>query len=349
MFRPKKNFPAHSRENTARVQGNNMAHTDGLEVRTLYRVEGPESAKVNTLINFTLFSEDDRGQLVNVDLQLLDCWLKGPAEARGKIARTGTGEYRLEFYPVTTGVYHLEVTTEGRQIFKKGDITTTITQGEPRVQERLNFELEGHGLHSGRVREPVEITIRVMDSNRRPTEIDLDSLVVEARGPSHKRGVVSSKGNGHYVAAFSVDAIGDYTVHVSYDGRSVIEQPGVKFSDKTSPSHSVITQLPRSEVQSGTAHHFRIQAKGMWCSPTANTIDNWPPFSDSRGGTVYVGGDEWEAVASGPERVNHLQITDNLDGTYTGEFILPKPGTYSFEVRLRGQGASNSPFKVKGV
>jgi len=306
-----------------------MAHTDGLEVRTLYRVEGPESAKVNTLISFTLFSEDDRGQLVNIDVNQLDTWLKGPGEARGKVARTGTGEYRLEFYPSVHGVYHLEVTTEGRQIFKKGDITTTITQGEPRVQERLNFELEGHGLHSGRLREPVEINVRVMDSNRRPTSIDLESLSVEVRGPSNKRGVVSSKGNGHYVAAFSVDVVGDYTVHVSYDGRSVIEQPGVKFSDKTSPTHSVITQVPRSEVQAGAPHQFRIQSK------------------DSRGSTVYVGGDEWEAVASGPERVNRLQITDNLDGTYTGEFILPKPGTYSFEVRLRGQGASNSPFKVK--
>jgi len=308
-----------------------MAHSDGLEIRTLYRVEGPESAKVSTLVTFTLFSEDENGRLMNVDVHQLDGWLKGPAEARGKVARTGTGEYAVEFYPTRPGVYHLEVTTEGRQIFKKGDITTTITEGEPRVKERLNFELEGHGLHSGRIRVPVEIIVRVLDSNLRPTEIDLDSLGVEARGPSTKRGVVSSRGSGHYVAAFTVDVVGDYIVHVTYDGRPVIEQPGVKFSDKTSAAHSAITQQPRSDVQSGSRHQFRIQSK------------------DSRGNTVFVGGDEWEAVASGPERVNHLQITDNLDGTYSGEFILPKPGTYSFEVRLHGQTASNSPFKVKAV
>lgn len=308
-----------------------MAHSDGLEVRTMYRVEGPETAKVGTLVSYTLFSEDESGQLIDVDVNQLDGWIKGPAECRGKVMRVATGEYSIECYPPTTGVYHLEVTTSGQHIFKKGDITTNVTQNDPRIKDRINFELEGHGLHSGRVRETVEFTIRVMDSNRRPTDIDMDSLEVLVQGPSSKRGTVSSKGSGHYVSAFSVDAVGEYTVTVTYDGRSVIEQPGVKFSDKTSAGHSVIINLPRSDVRAGAAVQFGIQSK------------------DSRGGTIYVGGDEWEAVASGPERVNHLQITDNLDGTYTGEFILPKPGAYSFEVRLRGQAASNSPFKVKGV
>jgi len=308
-----------------------MAHTDGLEIRTLYRVEGPESAKTNTLVTYTMFSEDDSGSLVDVDVHLLDGWLKGPAECRGKVVKVGTGEYSIECYPPSPGVYHLEVTTEGRQIFKKGDITTTVSGDDPRVKERINFELEGYGLHSGRTRETVEITLRVFDSNKRPTNIDVAALEVEACGPSNQRGVVSSKGSGHYVAAFSVDVAGDYTVTVTYDGRSVIEQPGVKFSDKTSAAHSVITQLPRSEVQVAVPHQFRIQSK------------------DSRGNTVYVGGDEWEAVATGPDRVNHLRITDNLDGTYSGEFILPKAGVYSFEVRLHGQVASNSPFKVKGL
>jgi len=306
-------------------------HTDGLETRTLYRVEGPESAKSNTLVKYTLFSEDESGNLIDVELGKLDAWMKGPAECRGKIFRVNEGEYNIEFYPNATGVYHLEVTTEGTQIFKKGDITTNVGQTDVRVRERINFELEGHGLHSGRIRENTEIIIRVMDSNKRPADIDIHGLEVEIVGPVQTRGVCSPRGTGHYVAQFQVDAVGEYTVHVNYDGRSVIQQPGVKFSDKTSAGHSVITQLPKSEVQVGHPHIFRIQSK------------------DSRGNTVYVGGDEWEAVASGPERVTHLQITDNLDGTYTGEFKLPKSGAYSFEVRLRGQAASNSPFKVKGL
>jgi len=308
-----------------------MAHTDGTETRTLYRVEGPASAKATSLVKYTLFSEDDTGNLIDVDTGKLDGWMKGPAECRGKVIRVNTGEYNIEFYPSVSGVYHLEVTTEGTQIFKKGDITTTVGQNDPRVRDRINFELEGSGLHSGRVRENTEITIRVMDSNKRPTEIDVSGLEVEITGPVQSTGVVSTRGPGHYVASFRVDAVGDYTVTVKYDGRSVIEQPGVKFSDKTSAAHSVITQLPKNEVQINVPIIFRIQSK------------------DSRGNTILAGGEEWEAVASGPERVSHLQITDNLDGTYTGEFKLPKAGTYSFEVRLHGLTASNSPFKVKGV
>jgi len=171
----------------------------------------------------------------------------------------------------------------------------------------------------------------VSDSNKRPQDIDIESLEVTIQGPSSTRGALASRGNGQYVASFQVDIAGEYTVIVQYDGRTVIEQPSVSFSDKTNASQSVITQLPRNELQVNAAHHFRIQSK------------------DSRGNTIKTGGDEWEAVASGPDRVTHLTITDNNDGTYTGEFILPKTGTYSFEVRLKGQTASNSPFKVKGV
>jgi len=308
-----------------------MAHTDGLETRTLYRVEGPESAKASTLVKYTLFSEDEHGNLIDVDVKQLDGWMKGPAECRGKVIRVGTGEYNVEFYPAVNGAYHLEMTTEGKQIFKKGDIVTNVVGNDPRVRDRINFELEGHGLHSGRVRDKTDITIRVSDTNKRAQEIDMDSLEVTISGPSSTRGALSTRGPGIYVASFHVDVPGEYTVVVKYDGRTVIEQPGVSFSDKTAPSQSVITQLPRSEVQINQPQHFRIQSK------------------DSRSNTIHTGGDEWEAVASGPDRVNHLTITDNNDGTYTGEFILPKTGAYSFEVRLKGQTASNSPFKVKGV
>jgi len=306
-------------------------HTDGLETRTLYRVEGPEQAKANTLVKYILFSEDEQGNLIDVDVGQLDAWLKGPSECRGKVLRMKTGEYNIEFYPAENGQYHLEVTTEGRQIFKKGDIQTTITGEDVRVRDRINFELEGHGLHSGRIREKTDITIRVSDSNKRPTDIDVHALEVLISGPQQTRGSVASRGTGQYVAAFQIDVAGEYTVTVQYDGRTVIEQPRVSFSDKTSASQSVITQLPKNDVQVGVAQHFRIQSK------------------DARGTTIQTGGDEWEAVASGPDRVNHLTITDNNDGTYTGEFILPKQGTYSFEVRLKGQTASNSPFKVKGL
>jgi len=306
-------------------------HTDGLETRTLYRVEGPESAKTATLVKYTLFSEDERGSLIDVDVGQLDGWMKGPAECRGKVLRVGTGEYNVEFYPAVPGVYHLEMTTEGKQIFKKGDITTTVAGNSPRVRDRINFELEGHGLHSGRIRERTDITIRVSDSNKRPTDIDMGSLEVNITGPSQTRGALAARGGGQYTATFQVDVAGEYKVIVQYDGRTVIEQPGVNFSDKTSANQSVISQLPRNDVQINVAHHFRIQSR------------------DSRGNAIRTGGDEWEAVASGPERVNHLTITDNNDGTYTGEFILPKTGAYSFEVRLKGQTVSNSPFKVKGV
>jgi len=304
-----------------------MSHRDGLEVKTLFRVEGPEAAQANTMVCYTLFAEDDHGKPKHVDVNKLDGWLRGPAEIRGRVVDEGGARYSIEFIPAVGGVYHLDVTTGGKPIFRKGDITTTITDHAPRVQERINFELEGQGLHSGRVGETGKITIHVMDSHRTPTNIDIDALEVKVIGPDTIRANVASHGSGSYLAQYNVRQGGDYRVLVTYDGRLVMEQDNVRFSDKSNASKSVVVSPPNT-CRAGTNVHFKIQSK------------------DSYGQLVWTGGDEWEAVATGPERVNHLQITDNLDGSYTGDFICPKPGVYSFEVRLHGHPASNSPFKV---
>ena len=76
-----------------------MAHTDGLEIRTLYRVEGPESAKANTLVKYTLFSEDESGNLVDVDVHLLDGWMKGKTSKHKTLKQTLTLTVNLKPNP----------------------------------------------------------------------------------------------------------------------------------------------------------------------------------------------------------------------------------------------------------
>jgi len=295
----------------------------------LYRVEGPEQVKANTVASFTLLAEDEDGNLKDVNPSQLDGWLRGPGEIRGRIAKIRDGEFAVDFIPQNAGVYDLDITTNGKPIFRKGDITTTVTEHAPRVTDKIAFELEGYGLYGGRVGEAVDITLKVTDENKAPRDdLDLDSLEVEAHGPHSSRAQISHKGRGEYVATFSVGHEGEYTVEVKYDGKLVMEQPGVKFSGETSPGRSEVLNVPSTKVRCGQRIHFKIISR------------------THSGAQVGTGGDQWQATSSGPERVNHLVLTDNNDGSYTGEFIIPKPGTYSFDIRLNGSAAKNSPFSV---
>jgi len=298
------------------------------EIRTLFRVSGDESAKVNTITRYTLYSEDEDGNFKDVNVNVLDAWLRGKTNLRGRITRSDVGTYSVEFIiSAEPGVYHLDVTMDGRPIFRKGDVQIDVTAHDP-VRSRLNFEMEGFGLYGGRCGEHAEFSINVKDEYGKHVGIDVTGLEVVVQGPTSIRAQLGVEHQGKYKATFVINQAGVYDIDVIYDGRKVLEKNTVKFSNRTDPSKSVISNVPE-RVRSNTDVHFVITSK------------------DSRGGPIHVGGDNWEAVASGPERVSKLVIHDNDNGTYSVTTLLPLQGVFSFEVRCQGVVASNSPVKIR--
>jgi len=299
-----------------------------VEIKTLFRVSGDESAKTNTITRYTLYSEDENGNPKDVNVNVLDAWLRGKNNLRGRITRSGVGTYSVEFIiSVEIGVYHLDVTMDGRPIFRKGDIQLDVTASDP-IRARLNFEMEGQGLYGGRVGEHAEFTLIVKDDYGKLVGIDSSGLQLILQGPTTLYGKIGVEGPGRYRASFVVSQAGEYDVDVIYDKNKVLEKNRVKFSNRTDPSRSVVSNVPE-RVRSNTDVHFTITSK------------------DSRGGPIHIGGDNWEATASGPERVNKLQIQDHDNGQYTVTTLLPLQGVYSFEVRCAGIVASNSPVKIR--
>jgi len=228
---------------------------------------------------------------------------------------------------VEIGVYHLDVTMDGRPIFRKGDIQLDVTASDP-IRARLNFEMEGQGLYGGRVGEHAEFSLIVKDDYGKLVGIEAAGLQLILQGPTTLYGKIGVEGPGRYQASFVVSQAGEYDIDVIYDKNKVLEKNRVKFSNRTDPSRSVVSNVPE-RVRSNTDVHFTITSK------------------DSRGGPIHIGGDNWEATANGPERVNKLQIQDHDNGQYTVTTLLPLQGVYSFEVRCAGIVASNSPVKIR--
>jgi len=288
-----------------------------------------EQAGENVKYELRASGEDNRPK--DVDINQLKGWLRGPPDFEATISQGSTGLYYVVCRPTTPNVYYLDVQIGGRPIFSKTDMQTEIGSAVVLEHAKLFFELEGHGIHAGRVAEESKFHIKTKNERGSPMDVDMRGLGVACVG-SHKVDVnVSRESMGSYVARFRVMVAGTYTIRVTYDDgmqvKEVLTQP-VEFSDASSGRNSNLINLPPQQVRHNTPVHFAIQTK------------------DQNGKTVSVGGDEWSAVSTGPERVSHIIITDNLNGTYSGEIIFPSTGNYSVAVMLNGEHANNSPFKV---
>jgi len=298
------------------------------ETRTLFRAEGDEAAKVNTVAHYTLYAEDEDGNPKDVNIASLDAWLRGPASIRGRITRTGMGTYGVEFViSVDPGVYHLDISMNGRPIFRKGDLQLDVTSNQP-VRNRLNFEMDGEGLYGGRVGNNSQFVVTVKDEYGAPAPIDLSGLKVILKGPTTFPATVRSSGTGKFQASYTPSTAGKYDIELLYDNRAVLDKTTVVITNVTDPARSMVVDAP-DRIPSRSTFNFTIISK------------------DCHGNRITYGGDSWQAVGSGPERISKLVIQDNNDGSYIVSTALPLQGVYSFDVRLDGQPAANSPVKIR--
>jgi hypothetical protein len=301
--------------------------SEGIEINTLYRVEGLESCKTGAIAKYTLLPEDEFGKPKDVDLSYIKVYLRGPVSVEGAVTRALQGQYTMTFRPQDPGHYWLDVLYDNASIFKQGDITLDVSLKSPRVRAKLNFEFEGPGLHSGRVGERTELIILTKDEHGKEAEIDVGGLEVRVKGPANTniKAPVHRDKTAKYIARYEVTVPGEFALSVSYDDRKVMDQK-VVFSDVTRGEKSELVSAP-STARVREAAKVRLQSKDMF------------------GNNVLCGGDKWSATTTGPSPAD-VQITDHLDGTYLAELTFPRAGVYHIDFKLLGSSAKGSPIKI---
>jgi len=301
--------------------------SEGIEVNTLYRVEGLESCKTGANHTYTLLPEDEFGKPKDVDLSYVKVFLRGPTSVVGTIKRNGVGQYTCTFQPQDPGDYWLDLQYADQSIFKQGDIVLAVSMKSPRNRAKLNFEFVGPGLHSGRVGERTEVIIVSKDEHGKETDIDVGGLEVRVKGPANTniKAPVHRDKSAKYIARYEVTVPGEFSLTVSYDDRKVLEQK-VFFSDVTRGEKSEVLSAPGS-ARAREAIRIKLQSKDMF------------------GNKVVCGGDEWGASSTGPGTAT-ITITDQLDGTYWADLIFPKAGVYHVDFKLQGTSPVGSPIKI---
>jgi hypothetical protein len=301
--------------------------SEGVEINTLYRVEGLESCKTGAIANYTLLPENEFGKPKDIDTSYVKCYLRGAVNVPGSITRVLQGQYNLEFRPLDPGTYWLDVLYDNTSIFKEGDITIQVSMHSPRVRAKLNFEFDGPGLHSGRAGERTELTIISKDESGKDTDLDVNGLAVQIRGPNNtnEKAQVHRDRPGKFIARYQVPVPGEYTLTVTYDDRKVMEAK-VPFSDVSRGEKSQVLSAP-SSGRSREAVTVKLQSR------------------DGQSINIRTGGDPWQGTSTGPGAAS-ITITDHLDGTYTAELVFPKAGVYHVDFKLFGVSAQGSPIKL---
>jgi len=297
----------------------------------MFKVEGLEHCKTGHVATFTLIAEDESGKPKDVEMSHLKAWLKGPTDVDAKVRRVLQGQYDMDFKMEDPGHYYLDVQIDSQPIFVRDDIVLDVSNKSPRNRQKLGFLFEGDGFYAGRVAEPTEFRILSKDENDKAVDIDLLILEIRVKGPAghNEKIAVHREGSGRFLARYKVNVPGDYTVSVSYDERPVANQQ-VHFSDVSRGEKSTIQGLPVGNVRAREIVKVRIQSRDMF------------------GNDVKCGGDQWQAVSTGPASAV-IQVTDELNGTYTCELTFPKVGVYHVDFKLLGAAASNSPVKFTAV
>jgi len=297
------------------------------EVKTAFRVEGLEAVKTGKVATYTLLAEDETGHYKDVEMKHLKAWMKGNLDVEGKIKRVLQGQYQIDFKMEDPGMFWLDVQVDSQPIFQRDDITLKVSLDSPRHRQKLGFLFEGDGFNSGRAGEKNEFRIQSKNDDDQGVDIDLLGLEVRVTGPAsfNQKAAVHGAGKGHYVATYTVPIPGEYNISVRYDDRQVANQK-VHFSDVTRGEKSLVQNIPQGNVRARDVVRVRIQSR------------------DTFGNDVKTGGDQWQAVSTGPSPPS-IQVTDQLDGTYSCELTFPKVGVYHVEVKLHGASASNSPIK----
>eukprot|EP01089_Gocevia_fonbrunei_P013346 TRINITY_DN340_c0_g1_i5.p1 TRINITY_DN340_c0_g1~~TRINITY_DN340_c0_g1_i5.p1 ORF type:complete len:1157 (-),score=418.97 TRINITY_DN340_c0_g1_i5:34-3504(-) len=201
----------------------------------------------------------------------------------------------------------------------------------------------GPGLAGGDAHSELTFTIQAVNCNGDKLTTGGCEFDVAVAGPGTPQVKVTDNNDGTYSVVYSVDKGGNFTIAVRLVGQKGISElptghPGWGQHIKDSPFSAVITG-----AGAGNSYAKGPGVEGAVVNkPALFTI-----FSVTADGRPCTGGGApFKAKVGGVENVGDVPITDNGDGTYTGQYQVSKPGPYQVDITLDGQPIKNSPYKL---
>eukprot|EP01125_Pyxidicula_operculata_P023132 TRINITY_DN9827_c0_g1_i1.p1 TRINITY_DN9827_c0_g1~~TRINITY_DN9827_c0_g1_i1.p1 ORF type:complete len:453 (-),score=111.98 TRINITY_DN9827_c0_g1_i1:25-1293(-) len=304
------------------------------EETVYYQLKGPQVTKVQQLTSFSIYCRNDKKELVDIDISILDAEMtndKGVDGQKGKIERVAKGHFTVSFRARSIGKYLLNFYVRGRMERRPiydAPVELQVIASDPIVKTNTHFTVSGFGMQGGKVGRPLFFDIVVRDEQGKFMDCDKERLVVHcSQGMKKTMGDVERVDLGKYRAQFVAPGPGEMIVTVEYGGQEVCKNKA-EFNHGIEASQTEVLNPP-SAVLVGQETNFTIQGRSK------------------SGDIVNTGGEKFDVACSGPSGgVTGLVVRDELNGKYTVRFKLTKPGQYKFFVSLHGVDLKNTPISV---
>jgi len=308
-----------------------------IRVPISWQFEETDKCEPLELASFQLTCVDTSGKPIDVQVGVISGLLeindksRGLCEEKGRVRKTGVGTYEINFVPHLIGKHQVILQNGHITLFKNTPIFLNVIKQIPAETINYEFDIEGQGLLSGRVKETLSFNITVTDKNT-PTDINTAKFSVKIFGNGKTSlAELIRTGIGTYNVSFTSPAAGIFTATVIYEETKVLKQR-LDFFEVPSPFHSRVTDLTNT-IPVGKPQIIYLQSL------------------DTGGNLIGCGGDEWEVKISqtSPKTTSGtlpLKIMDEKNGSYRVEYTLPLAGTYQMNVSVNGKAIRRSPFKL---
>lgn len=273
--------------------------------------DGLTGGKTDHPLHITIHAVDADGNPVQKGGDPFVVEISGPESHKPAVKDNGNGTYGVEYSVATPGTYNVQITLHGQPI-KDSPFHPHV---KPSADASKSYA-EGPGLHEAFDNEPAHFTIHAVDKRGNPRTDGGDPFEVKISGPAPTPVEVKDNGDGTYSVTYHPDAPGDYKIDVTLEGHNI----------KDAPFHVTAKSGTDASLSGFATFSFTVQTR------------------DKHGQNKNFGGDKFEVNISGPSAV-HAQTHDNNDGTYSANYSLPQPGSYSIEVKLNGKAIGGSPLK----
>jgi len=299
--------------------------------KTYAEGSGLDGAWLNEEAVFTIHAIDEDGNPRRDGGDIFNVKVKGPGGDDGgvQVADNGDGTYTVTYTPTQVGDYNIDVVFEGQHI--KGAPFNVETKKRP--ADPRNSYAHGPGLEPGNeTNQPLHFTIVAKNVHDEQVDYGGNKFDVVIAGPTGDKRPDSIKDNedGTYSVTYSVSKPGDYQVGIQLDGEKIKGVPYNVHIGGPDASNSYATGPGVEGAVAKQAAPFRIHAVGADGQPNR------------------TGGDPFKVRITGPDGSPgpEIQLRDNEDGTYDGEYTVDQPGEYVVDVTLDGVPIKDAPFHV---
>ena len=251
----------------------------------------------------------------------------------------GTGDYRVSYTPVVSGVYSLSVTVNAVPVHEDLGITAqgdslftghvvnspfvlTVADGETVA---VLSTATGTGLVDAEAGVETGFSVQAVDIKGNFRTVSTDAVVAVF---AHEGGETSFTVEGSYVSdglydfRYTPTIAGLYTLSVTINGAHVAESPFAL------------------DVRPTTCHGPLVVAAGTATASTNATTSFTITARDRFNNQLRLGGDHFVVRLTGPGVVSAIPhviratVEDGNNGVYTASYFAPRSGTYSIDVKF---------------